>query len=178
MQFSPISDTWKSQIPPLFLKTFSDAEGPSEGTLVSHLVTGLINHPQSGDIRGFVAVENQTLAGCIFFTRLTFESRVNVFLLSPVAVHTDYQGRGIGQQLIRYGIEQLRETGVQRIFTYGDPAFYSKVGFRQVTEQEAQPPFPLAQPEGWLCLAVDGSELAPLPGVARCVSAFNDPAYW
>jgi len=60
---------------------------------------------------------------------LTFESEVNAFLLGPVAIHTSYQGKGIGQKLINFGLNTLKENGVELAFTYGDPNFYSKVGF-------------------------------------------------
>jgi len=41
---------------------------------------------------GFVAIENEKIIGSIFFTQLTFQSEVNAFLLSPVAIHTNCQG--------------------------------------------------------------------------------------
>jgi predicted N-acetyltransferase YhbS len=112
------------------------------------------------------------------FTRLTFDAPVEAFLLAPVAVHTQHQGQGVGQRLINFGIDQLRAQGVNLVFTYGDPAFYSRVGFEQLAQDTARAPFELTQPEGWLCRSLDGSEVQPLAGRARCVEAFNRPEYW
>lgn len=76
------------------------------------------------------------------------------FILSPVAVSTDVQGKGVGQALIRYGLDHLKSLGVELVFTYGDPGYYSKVGFEQITEAIVKAPWPLSQPIGWLALAL------------------------
>jgi putative acetyltransferase len=62
--------------------------------------------------------------------------------------------------------------------TYGDPNYYAKVGFMPISEADAQAPFKLSQPEGWLGTAVDGHEITPLKGPSRCVEALNDPVFW
>ena len=162
----------------LFERTFTDAEGEAEGALVGRLVLSLINETAPQDISGFVAAEVDQPLGGIFFSRLSFEEPVEAFLLSPVAVRTDHQGRGIGQRLINFGLDRLRERGVKLVFTYGDPAFYSKVGFRQILEAEVCAPFEMTQPEGWLGQALDGGAIASLQGRPRCVKAFDKPEYW
>lgn len=128
------------------------------------------------DVLGFMAMEQGGIVAGIFFSRLTFDSPITAFLLSPVAVHPDHQGRGIGQRLIRYGLARLKARGATRIFTYGDPAFYSRVGFMPAPLETA--PFRLSQPEGWLDQALDGGEVTASAGAPRCVAAFDDPAYW
>ena len=39
--------------------------------------------------------------------------------------------------MINFGINRLKESGVSIVFTYGDPDFYSKVGFSQINEKLA-----------------------------------------
>ncbi|MDI9244196.1 GNAT family N-acetyltransferase [Marinobacter sp. CHS3-4] len=63
-------------------------------------------------------------------------------------------------------------------FTYGDPNYYSKVGFEYVSQEIAEAPFKLAHPEGWLGQSFDGGSLELPLGRACCVEAFNDPQYW
>ncbi|MGM0694970.1 MAG: GNAT family N-acetyltransferase [Pseudomonadota bacterium] len=167
-----------AEVRALFTRTFSDAEGPAEGELIGGLVRKLMADTDPGDFLGFVAMDKGRVVAGIFFSRLTFDTPVEAFLLSPVAVYPDYQGQGIGQRLIRFGLERLKERGVTRVFTYGDPAFYSRVGFTPVSEEMAPAPFRLSQPEGWLSQALDGHELTALAGVPGCVTAFDDPAYW
>ena len=166
------------EVKELFVKTFSDSEGESEGLLIGALVEELLTTTDRRDLRVFAAREGDFLAGCILFTRLTFEGDMDAFLLAPVAVLTRYQGKGVGQQLIRFGLESLREEGVPQAFTYGDPAFYSKVGFRPVTEDMLRAPLPLTQPEGWLCQSLNGHDIPRIPGKSSCVKAFDNPAYW
>lgn len=178
MKFSMVKDSEKPEIQALFTQTFSDSEGQSEGELIGRLVLDLMNETDDKDILGFVATENEQIVGCILFTRLSFDAAVKAFLLSPVAVHSNHQGKTIGQQLIKFGLDQLKENGVELVFTYGDPKFYSKVGFEHVSEGLAKPPFELTQPEGWLCQSLDGSQVEALSGSSRCVKAFNNSEYW
>ena len=166
------------EVKKLFTKVFSDSEGQSEGELIGSLTYDIMTGTDAQDLYGFIATENKQIIGSIFFTRLTFESGVNAFLLSPVAIHTSYQGKGIGQKLINFGISHLKENRVSIIFTYGDPDFYSKVGFKQISEQIAKAPFTLSQPEGWLAQSLVSNEVKPIAGNSYCVEAFNNPEIW
>ncbi|MFN3881360.1 MAG: GNAT family N-acetyltransferase [Nitrincola lacisaponensis] len=178
MKFSTYSESDRQEIEALFTRTFSDSEGESEGKLIGHLVHELMNETETDDMFGFIATEQGQIVGCIFFTRLSFGAPVKAFMLSPVAVDPGHQRRGVGQKLINFGIQHLREQGVGLIFTYGDPNYYSKVGFEHVPQEVAKAPFKLAHPEGWLGQSLDGGSLELPLGQAYCVEAFNDPQYW
>ncbi len=174
--------TYKSsnieEIKQLFTQVFSDSEGQAEGELIGNLTYDIMTATDTQDLYGFVASENEQIIGCIFFTRLTFENGVNAFILSPVAIHTNYQGKGIGQKLINFGINQLKESGVRIVFTYGDHNFYSKVGFKLITEKIAKAPLKLTYPEGWLAQSLVSDEIEPIAGDSSCVEAFNKPKIW
>ena len=162
----------------LFASVFSDSEGEQEGALIGKLVRNLLATTDGGDLHGFVAVDGDAIIGALFFSRLTFEQAIDVFLLAPVAVRTDYQGKGTGQALIHHGLRELKKRGIQAAVTYGDPAFYSKVGFQPLSQATIEAPLPLSQPEGWLGQSLTEEPLAPIPGRPACVQAFDDPAYW
>ncbi|WP_434355071.1 N-acetyltransferase [Parasalinivibrio latis] len=166
------------EIKALFTKTFSDSEGEAEGAVIGELANELLTTTNSKDLRGFVAMEENKIIGSILFTTLTFENGPSAFLLSPVAVHTDYQKQGIGQKLIQFGLEALKEEGVELAFTYGDPDYYSRVGFQQISEEVAKAPLVLSYPHGWLCQTLSGAEITAIPGESYCVSALNKQAYW
>ena len=166
------------QIKSLFTKVFSDSESESEGILIGNLAYELMTETDEVDLYGFVAIEQEVIIGCIFFSRLTFDSGINAFILSPVAVHTDYQGKGVGQQLINYGINTLKNEGVELIMTYGDPNFYSKVGFKPVNEETIKAPLRLTYPEGWLGHSLNSNSVDPIAGQPSCVKALNKPEYW
>jgi len=166
------------EIKSLFTKVFSDSENESEGILIGNLAYELITETDKKDLYGFVATEHEKIIGCIFFSRLTFESDICAFILSPVAVHTDHHGKGVGQKLINYGIEILKDEGVELIMTYGDINFYSKVGFKPVSEEVIKAPLKLTYPEGWLGQSLISDIVAPIAGNSFCMKALNKPEYW
>lgn len=174
--------TYKSsnieEIRQLFIKVFSDSEGKAEGELIGDLTYDIMTSTDTRDIYGFIAIENIQIIGSIFFTRLTFENEINAFILSPVAIHTSYQGKGIGQKLINFGIQHLKENEVKIIFTYGDPAFYSKVGFKTISEKIVKAPLKMTQPEGWLAQSLINEEIKVIKGNSYCVEALNKTKYW
>jgi len=127
---------------------------------------------------GFIATENEQIIGGVFFTKIIFESSVNAFILSPMATLTDHQGKGVGQKLINFGLKTLKKDGVGLVITYGDPNFYSKVGFGVITEEIVPSPFTLSQPEGWLAQSLVGGKIEPITGKSHCVAALNKPEFW
>ena len=146
--------------------------------MVGKLAAEMMADSASEDLRVFLAEQDDRLVGCIMFSRLRFQTEIAAFILSPVAVHSGCQGQGIGQLLIRYGLGQLQEESVQFVVTYGDPAFYGKLGFGALSPQAVIPPHPLTQPEGWLGLTLAGDKIVELPGHSACVSALDNPDYW
>ena len=178
MKLSIYNPNHANEIEPLFIKTFSDSEGQAEGEVIGHLVRGFMENTEANDLYCFVATENEQIIGSIFFTRMIFESGIHAFILSPVATLTDHQGKGVGQKLINFGLKTLKEDGVELAITYGDPDFYSKVGFGVVTEQVVPAPLKLKYPEGWLAQSLVGDEIEPITGRSYCVNELNKPELW
>ena len=178
MKLSTYNPNNADEIEQLFIKTFSDSEGRSEGKVIGRLVRDFMDNTDAHDLYCFTATENEQIIASIFFTRMKFESGINAFILSPVATHTDHQGKGIGQKLINFGLDALRENGVELAITYGDPNFYSKVGFGIITEQVIPAPLKLKYPEGWLAQSLVGDEIDPIAGTSYCVEELNKPEIW
>lgn len=178
MHFLTFKTNQSREVINLYTKVFADSEGQEEGESIGKLVSDLIATTNKHDIVGFAASAEEKIVGCIFFTRLTLPVEKTAFILSPVAIATDQQGTGIGQQLIRHGIEHLRSKGVELLFTYGDPAYYSKVGFQQISENLVKAPLNLSQPEGWLAQSLQNGLIEPMDGPASCVEALNKQEYW
>ncbi|MGM0417697.1 MAG: GNAT family N-acetyltransferase [Thermodesulfobacteriota bacterium] len=179
MKFSKYISDNADEIKNLFTKTFSDSEGKSEGLLIGELAYNLISQTDKKDIYVFVAKEDEDIIGSCIFTRFKFENdNVDAFLMSPVAVITNFQGKGTGQEMINFGLNSLGKDGVKLVFTYGDPKFYSKTGFRHIDENSIKPPFKLKYPEGWLVKSLNGFEIKPITGRSFCVDAINKPEFW
>ncbi|MBD2311863.1 N-acetyltransferase [Desertifilum sp. FACHB-1129] len=162
----------------LFKSVFTKSEGEAEGTLISQLAKDLLEKTDERDLYCFIAADNSQIVGSIFFSRLNFENGIDSFILAPVAVHNDHQGKGIGKALIDYGLSELKKKGASVALTYGDPAFYNKVGFRTISSETVKAPFTLSQPKGWLGQSLSGDSIETLSGKCTCVEALSDPRYW
>ncbi len=179
MHFTAAYRDRADEIVGLFTRTFTASEGADEGRLIGKLVTDMFATVADGDIRVFSCTDDGQLAGSIVFTRMSFEGDGRtVFVLAPVAVAPEWQRRGIGQKLLAHGLDDLRKAGVDVALTYGDPNYYSRVGFRQITPEEVTPPRALSYPEGWLGQSLTDAPLAPLAGPSHCVGPLDRPEYW
>ncbi len=162
----------------LFTSVFSSSEGEKEGELIGNLASRLSSAIDNHEIICFGTYEGDSIVGSIFFTRLEFSDGFKAYMLAPVAVSTEHQGKSIGQALINYGLNELKNRFVTVAVTYGDPAFYSKVGFQSLSEDVIQAPLNLSMPEGWLGKSLTGEPIPVIKKRPACVKAFNDPAYW
>ena len=125
----------QKEVEELFTSVFTSSEGEKEGKLIGNLSSLLASSIDNNEIICFGAYENETLVGSIFFTRLRFSKPIQAYMLAPVAVTTENQGKGIGQALINYGLDELKKRAVSIAVTYGDPAYYSKMGFQALSEK-------------------------------------------
>lgn len=163
----------------LFYQTFKTSENEREAKMVSDLVKRYLVHFPRADLKGFIQLKDNEIIACVFFSQLSFPgcSKI-VFLLSPMAVKTEFQGTGVGQALIRYAHKELRGEGVNITMTYGDERFYSKVGYMQVDESDIEAPLPLTYPDGWLANQLDGSSPLKIKGPSKCIRELNDKRLW
>lgn len=178
MQFAALHTSDQAAVTALFRAAFTASEGEAEGNLVGDLASTLSSVIDDQDVLCFGAREHGFLIAAIFFTRLRFHRDVRVYMLAPVAVATAHQGAGVGQALIRHGLDALRHRSVAVVVTYGDPAFYAKVGFQPLAQSVLRAPFELSMPIGWLGQSLTVDPIPAIDGRPTCVEAFNDPAYW
>jgi predicted N-acetyltransferase YhbS len=179
MNFRHYGESDSKPIQSLFTSVFRESEGEAEGEIIGALSRHLLENTERNDLFVFVASRDDEINGAIFVTRMPSEKENEIFLLAPVAVKTEFQGQGIGQCLINFGIDQLKENGAKILVTYGDPQFYSKVGFTPVDGRIIQPPFPLSLPEGWLAQDLVGrKQITNSTGKCSSVPAFDNPKYW
>jgi len=76
----------------------------------------------------------------------------NWYGLGPVSVLPEHQRKGIGKSLIREGLSQLQDLNAWGCCLVGHPAYYKKLGFKNVSGlvHEGVPP------EVFLALSFDG----------------------
>lgn len=160
----------------LFQQTFTDSEGAAEGELIGALINRFVTSTPKSDFVVFTTHKNSELIAGVVFSKLTFEnSTANIWLLSTMAVKTSAQGKGIGQALISYAHNWLKNQGVDAVVTYGDINFYSKVGYQPITESVLPAPFELSYPQGWIAQSLTTNSITPISGKSYCVEALAYP---
>ncbi|ULN66309.1 N-acetyltransferase [Vibrio gigantis] len=183
MKFRQYDASEIETITQLFTQTFTDSEGENEGKTVGKLANNLLTTTDPTELLCFVAEDDSIesdskVVGAIIFTPLTFDDETKAYLLSPVAVSTQVQKRGIGQQLINFGLQILKEQGAELAVTYGDPSYYSRVGFEQITVEQIPAPFKLSYPHGWIAQSLIGGEIKVANEQSSCVEALAHAQYW
>jgi len=93
------------------------------------------------------------------------------------AVFSDSEGEEQGLSVSTLASD-LRKKGVELLFTYGSPQYYSKVDFSPVSEELAKAPVKLSLPFAWLGQSLVSDDMEPIRGDSRCVEALNNPEYW
>lgn len=81
----------------------------------------------------FVAVSEGKIIGNVVYAKGTVigddEKEYEVLTLGPISVLPEYQGRGVGKELIAYSRKVAEAMGFRAVFLCGDPAYYTKAGF-------------------------------------------------
>lgn len=178
MKFKAIDKNSMDEVTSLFTFVFSTSEGEQEGRLIGKLASELASRIDNQEIICVGAYEDSKLIGAIFLTRLRFDEPIGVYMLAPVAVSTAHQGKGVGQALIGFGLDALKNRSVKVAITYGDPAYYAKVGFQALSEDVIRSPLPLSMPEGWLGQSLSEAPIPNLKSCPVCVQEFDNPDYW
>lgn len=92
-----------------------------------------------------IAYDGTDLVGHILFSELAVEiddRNVNAVALAPMAVRADHQRQGIGGQLIRHGLEKLRQRGCAAVIVLGHADYYPRFGFSAALAARLRSPFP------------------------------------
>lgn len=81
-----------------------------------------------------VAELNGRIVGHVAFSPVAIGDHSGTWLgLGPVAVAPDAQRLGVGSALIRQGLDRIRAEGWEGCVVLGDPAYYQRFGFRNVS---------------------------------------------
>lgn len=75
---------------------------------------------QAGEVVGHVAVSPVSIS----------DGRTDWYGLGPISVKPELQGQGIGSRLVRGALQLLRERGAGGCVLVGEPAYYSRFGFK------------------------------------------------
>jgi putative acetyltransferase len=98
---------------------------------------------ESGRVLGsLVAVDSGRIVGHVGLSPAWVDARravVDVWVLSPLSVHPDHQGAGIGTHLVATAVTAARAGGAPLLFLEGSPDFYGARGFRRGSDLGFEP---------------------------------------
>ena len=151
-----------------------------EGEAVAALALKLLSEKTRPETFSLVADVEGELVGHVCFSPVTIGDDKNAsgYILAPLGVKSGSQKRGVGSQLIEYGMQRLSAMGVDVLFVYGDPAYYSRFGFSVETAAGYRAPYELQYPFGWQAMVLNGANEARRPVTIACVRSLCDPALW
>jgi len=160
----------------VYLCAFSEGERE----IVSKLAINLLSERTAPQTISLMAESEGAVVGHVAFSPVTIDNNENLqgYILAPLGVKPDYQKRRIGSKLVGSGMQQLLKMGVNILFVYGDPEYYSKFGFSADVADRYTPPYKLQYPFGWQAIVLNECNIVQSSIGIACVTSLCDPELW
>jgi putative acetyltransferase len=113
------------------------------------------------DNHGYVAEHDGRIVGHVGLTRCWIDTEprlVEALVLSPLSVAPEVQRRGVGAALLRAAITGAEERSAPAVFLEGDPAYYSRQGWRPGSELGVTPASPRIPAPAFQCVRLPAFE--------------------
>lgn len=120
-----------------------------------------------------IAEEQDRAVGHILFSRMWIDTSavaVPAVALAPMAVLPADQRRGVGQLLVRRGLDLLRARGERIVIVLGHPEYYPRFGFSVEAARCLKSPFPA---DAFMALVLSAGALDGIEGRVRYATAFG-----
>jgi putative acetyltransferase len=167
-----------NDIEKLYMLAFGEKEGP----IILELVHNLFKDNSAIPFLSLVALEDEKIVGHILFTKALIENiEANVQILAPLAVLPEYQNKGFGSELIRQGLDSLREQGVSLVFVLGYPKYYSKLGFMKDAKKYGfEAPYTIDEKnkDAWTVQELAPGIIGKEKGKIKCSDSLQKEEYW
>jgi putative acetyltransferase len=147
----------------------------------AELVAALLDDKSARPLVSLLALDDSKAVGHILFTAVKFaDGGPPAAILAPMAVAPGRQKTGIGGQLIRTGLQQLKADGVALVFVLGWPEYYPRHGFRPAGVWGFDAPYPIAEENAgaWMVLELSSGALDDYQGQITCADSLNRPELW
>jgi putative acetyltransferase len=160
------------------------AFGEKKGAEIADLVKGaLFNDKTVIPLLSLVTIEGKKIVGHILYTTVeiiqTMES-VSAQILAPLAIIPDFQNKGIGAQLIKEGLNQLKDLGVALVFVLGHPGYYPRSGFTPAGVFGFEAPYHIPEEHAgaWMVQELCFGVIGRIKGAVQCADVLNQPEHW
>lgn len=100
---------------------------------------------QTADYIALVAEQQGKIVGHILFSAATVKQapHTRLMALAPTAVSNVLQKQGIGSALLRAGLEQCQQRGIEAVVVLGHPVYYPRFAFVPASRFNISPPWPV-----------------------------------
>jgi len=163
------------EIRELVRRTFAEHTGYSDGSSETALIDEIRRSPFYKPELSFVALLNGKIVGHFMLSDFSLSptpqggydpnAKTDLLMLAPVSVHADYFRQGIGETMLRKGLEIAKSLDYKGINVEGDYHFYNRFGFITSTEYNihATSGIPLHEPR---CMMVQECRPGSLDGTS------------
>lgn len=161
-------------------------ERPEDASEIRHVNELAFGQPAEADLvdklrkacaeaLSLVAEDGGAIVGHILFSPVVVEGRLDFGMgLAPMAVLPDRQRQGIGSQLVRRGLDNLRERGCPFVVVVGHPGYYPRFGFEPASKHGLLSQWEGMHDTAFMVLVLDVQAMAGASGVARYRDEFNE----
>lgn len=128
------------------------------------------------DFLSLVADDEGRVVGHILFTPVVVEGsagEVTGMGLAPMAVLPGRQRNGIGSELVRSGLELLREDGCPFVIVLGHPDYYPRFGFDRASRHGLRSQWDGVPDDAFMVMLFDPDILPDGGGIARYRDEFD-----
>ena len=154
------------------IRAINDAafEQPAEGAVVDAI------RAACPDILSLVAEEEGEVVGHILFSpagAMGPDGPVVGMGLAPMAVAPGRQRQGIGSDLVRAGLDLLRQRGCPFVIVLGHPEYYPRFGFEPASRHGLVCQWEGIPDDVFLALVLDAEAMDGVQGIARYRDEFD-----
>jgi putative acetyltransferase len=132
-----------------------------DGALIVSLVHELRKLVASQAGSSLVAEDVGKIVGHVMFTRSLLDAPLRLLevrVLSPLSVTPSRQRQGIGGELVRSGLHEMRRQRIPIVFLEGSPGYYPRFGFAPGLEQGFRKPSLRIPDLAFMALRLDSYE--------------------
>jgi putative acetyltransferase len=161
----------------------TSAFGQQQGQEIVELVNDLLHDAMPKPLLSLVAETDGKLVGHILFTvarLLPEDQEVSIRILAPLGVSNNFQGEGIGGVLIKEGLKELADSGVDLVFVLGHPGYYPKIWFQTADLAGFQAPYPIPSQhaDAWMVQELNAGVIGSIDGRVQCSKILGQPQHW
>lgn len=123
-----------------------------------------------------VAIVDKEVVGYILFSKIKIvddsQQCFDSLALAPMPVRPQYQNKGIGRQLIKYGLAKAGTLGYGSAIVLGHEHYYPKFGFVPASCWHIKPPFEVSE-NVFMAIELVGNGLKEVSGIVIYPKTFD-----